>query len=210
MSTRPLRIVGAVVVVLTLAACASSAVAESGGEPTSSAAPVAPVAMPTPTPSPTLEPVVDPSDVTTWTVSAERIGPIVRGGAYADLVPDTAAFTVTGWCQGVMAFDGEGTAQFVIRLSDDEAQVRAVWVVPGAVEEPLSPATAEGIRLGSTAAALTAAYPDLVTVVQRGADTWGYAVGSDADGWLQFIVENDAVVLMGASERQMAPKEWCA
>jgi len=49
-----------------------------------------------------------------------------------------------------------------------------------------------------------------VTVVQRGADTWGYAVGSDADGWLQFIVENDAVVLMGASERQKAPKEWCA
>lgn len=210
MSTRALRIVGAVVVVLTLAACTSSAVAEAGGEPTSSAAPVTPAATPTPTPSPTLEPVVDPSDVTTWTVSAESIGPVIRGAAYADLVPDTAAFTVAGWCQGVMAFDGEGTAQFVIRLSDDEAQVRAVWVVPGAVEEPLSPATAEGIRLGSTTAALTAAYPDLVTVVQRGADTWGYAVGSDADGWLQFIVEDDAVVLMGASERQMAPKEWCA
>jgi len=57
---------------------------------------------------------------------------------------------------------------------------------------------------------VTAAYPDLVTVVQRGADSWGYAVGSDADGWLQFIVESDAVVLMGASERRMAPKEWCA
>ena len=96
--------------------------------------------------------MVDPSDVTTWTVSAESIGPVVRGAAYADLVADTAAFTVTAWCPGVAAFDGEGTAQFVIGLSDDGALVRAIWVVRGAVEDPVSPATAEGIRIGSSTA----------------------------------------------------------
>jgi hypothetical protein len=57
---------------------------------------------------------------------------------------------------------------------------------------------------------LSAAYPDLSTVVQRGADTWVYSVQPDPDGMIDFVVEDDVVVLIGASDGSMTPKEWCS
>ncbi len=57
---------------------------------------------------------------------------------------------------------------------------------------------------------LAAAYPDLSTVVQRGADTWVYSIQPDTDGMIDFVVEEDVVVSIGASDGSMTPKEWCS
>lgn len=180
--------------------------------PTATAMPSrTPVESPPPSATPTAV-AADPGDVTTWTVTAEGIGPLERNAAYADSIAAITGFDESELCPGVMTLSHEGAGQFALVLGDDGASTRAVWVTGRAGAdgaEPESPSTDNGIRLGSSATELTAAYPDLILVAQIGSDTYGYAVGDDTAGWIDFIVSDETVTTIGSSERASAPKEIC-
>jgi hypothetical protein len=181
----------------------------------------APTATAAPSPTPVESPPAsatpsaveaDPGDVTTWTVTAEGIGPLERNVAYADSTARITGFDASELCPGVMTLSQEGAGHIALVLGDDGASTRSVWVTGRAADSgsvPESPSTANGIRLGSSMSELAAAYPDLEVVAQIGADAYGYAVGDDTAGWIDFIVEDETVVTMGSSERARAPREMC-
>ncbi|MCD2443279.1 hypothetical protein LQ757_13425 [Agromyces sp. SYSU K20354] len=207
MRFRPAPVACALIAILALAACASPGSAEIGstGQPSPTASAVSP---PTPSPAPT----VDPADVTTWTITAEGIGPIKRAAAYPDALSELTTFEAAELCPGAVELSRDATAGVLLSLSADGTEVATVWVAGRAGDDgvvPASPATDAGIRLGSSGEELAAAYPDLETVAQIGADTYGYAVGDDATGWIDFIVDGGIVTTIGSSERQAAPREFC-
>lgn len=180
--------------------------------PTATASPSpTPIESPTPSATPTAV-AADPGDVTTWMVTAEGIGPLERNVAYSDSVSGLAGFEASEMCPGVMTLSTEGAGQFAIVLGDDGVNTRSVWVAGGAGVDgvvPDSPSTETGIRLGSSMTELTAAYPDLILVSQIASEAYGYAVGDDSTGWIDFIVNQETVTTMGSSERASAPKEMC-
>jgi hypothetical protein len=146
----------------------------------------------------------------TWMITPGGIGPIERGDDFAELVDELTPFEAIEWCPGVVRLERGGAARIVLDLAADGAQVGNLWLIGRPDDGSASPTTEEGIRLGSSTADLTTAYSDLSTVVQSGSDTWVYAVGNDEAGWIDFVVEDDVVVLVGASARPGVPKEWCA
>lgn len=198
------RIAGSVVAIaaLLLTGCAS----EPKPTPT-------PTASETPTPTPTPTPTVaapDPADVSTWVISASGIGPVVRGAVYPDVATPLTTFAlapVDAACPRLHTMSREGTATVLLITSEAGDQVEEVWLSgdPGAE----APRTAEGIGPGSTLAELTAAYPTLQQTTQVSLDGYGYAVGDDDAGWLDFIVYQDAVTYIGSSAVPRAPKEFC-
>ncbi|GAA1964789.1 hypothetical protein [Agromyces allii] len=202
MRIHPVRILGAALVVLTLAACAPTATADPEASSTPSAAPVE---TPTPTPEPV---VIDPADVSTWVISGQGIGPLTRGAAYPDVIAPLTTFTADEWCPGIVGLQREDTPGFTLALNDD-GTVRAVWV-SAAVDPAIPvPATESGIRPGSTKAELDAAHPALEVAGQIGQDTFVYAAGDDVNGWIDFTVNADAITMIGVSSTPIAPKELC-
>ena len=196
----------ALVATLALAACASPGAAE-----TSSTVPPSPTSSPTPTPTPTptdSAPAVDPADMSTWTITADGIGPVERGADSAQIVDALTAFDANEMCPGIVGLQRDASAEIMMSLADD-GHISKVWVTAWGNDGSASPMTEAGIRLGSSMEELTAAYPDLSTVVQRGADTWVYSVQPDPEGMIDFVVEDDVVRLIGASDSSMTPKEWC-
>ncbi|MGI9824131.1 hypothetical protein [Agromyces sp. Marseille-Q5079] len=196
-----------------LAGCALGGA--NASEPTSTASQVPEPSATTPPPSETPIPtpvVPDLADVASWEITAAGIGPIVRGAPYPESIAPLATFEVTEYCPGVIDLSKDATAQILLRLSDDGTEIASVWVsglagVDGVV--PVAPTTAAGIHLGSSGDELAAAYPELELAGQTASDTYGYAVGDDENGWMDFIVDGDVVWAMGSSERPSAPKEMC-
>ncbi|ANJ25860.1 hypothetical protein [Agromyces aureus] len=206
MRIHPARILGAAVVVLTLAGCAPTAGADPAPSPTPSAAPVE---TPSETPTPMPEPVViDPADVSTWVISGQGIGPLTRGAAYPDVIAPLTSYTADEWCPGIVGLVGEDAPGFTLALNDDRT-VRALWV-SSAVDPALPvPATESGIRVGSTKAELDAAYPALEVAGQIAQETFVFAAGDDVNGWVDFTVIGDEVSMIGVSSTPIAPKELC-
>lgn len=193
---------------MALAACTYSGAAD-GTRPYSPPSPVqSPTAAPTPT-APTAPPV-DAADVSTWIITADRIGPIERGADPAGVVDALTTFQAIDWCQGFMRLERDATAGIVLGLSEDGARIGTIWVHSRGADGVDSPVTEAGIRLGSSTAELTAAYPDAASVGQAGADAWVSAVQVDADSWMRFITEGDVVTVIGASDQTGLPKEPCA
>ncbi|RXZ48922.1 hypothetical protein ESP57_08100 [Agromyces fucosus] len=198
-----------VVVVLALAGCASpgEAVADEP-VPTQST----PASTPTPTPSEPQPVVVDPADVTTWTITAAGIGPLGRGDAYPEVLAGLPAFAVAEWCPWVAELTAEGAASLLLTHPEGGEEITSVWLSGRADEAgvvPASPTTEAGIVLGSTLEELSAAYPDLQAVNQTGENSYGYAVGDEENGYLDFLVENGVVVMIGVQDRAGVPKEFC-
>lgn len=139
-----------------------------------------------------------------------------RGAVYPDAISSLAEFEATEsseLCSGAITLSrDEETAELLVRLDGERSQVTSIWVAgrPGADgASPASPATPTGIRLGSTRDELVAAYPDLSSVAQIGPDAYCYAVGDDANGWIDFVVEGGRVVTVGSSERPQTPRSIC-
>ena len=199
----------AAVAVLGLAGCTSPGEA-AAIEPTTAAPSVFPT--PTPTPIEALPAAVDPADVTTWIITTEGIGPIERGAPYQEVIAGLPSFEVSEWCPWVAGLTTEGAGSMILIHPEGGEEITSAWVTgraDAAGTVPASPSTETGIMLGSTMDELAAAYPDLQQVNQIGADSFGYAVGDDTNGYLDFIVEDGVVVLIGVQDVAGVPKEFC-
>ena len=199
----------AAVAVLGLAGCTSPGEA-AAIEPTTAAPSVFPT--PTPTPIEALPAAVDPADVTTWIITTEGIGPIERGAPYQEVIAGLPSFEVSEWCPWVAGLTTESAGSMILIHPEGGEEITSAWVTgraDAAGTVPASPSTETGIMLGSTMDELAAAYPDLQQVNQIGADSFGYAVGDDTNGYLDFIVEDGVVVLIGVQDIAGVPKEFC-
>ncbi|SFR69825.1 hypothetical protein SAMN05428970_0797 [Agromyces sp. CF514] len=201
----------AAIVVFGMAGCAPGAVADEPTAPATSS-PLEATPTPTPTPTPTVV-ALDPADVTTWVITTEGMGPIQQGAAYPEVVAGLPAFEAAeDWCPWVVGLSSDGVAPMLLTHPEGAVEITSVWVngrVADGGTAPASPATEAGIRLGSTMDELTAAYPDLEAVNQTGPESFGYAVGDEASGYLDFLVEDDQVVLIGVQGVAGVPKEFC-
>ncbi|KQX07213.1 MULTISPECIES: hypothetical protein [unclassified Leifsonia] len=166
-----------------------------------------------PTESATAAPTVTPldsADVSSWVISAQGIGPIVRGADFATTAGSLPGFDPGELCRDIVIYSPGGITQIVIELSDQGTRISNLWVLSGADRTVPSPETEAGIRVGSTMEELSAAYPDLTTDVQRGHDTWVYSDRSDPEGVVDFVVNDDTVFSIGATDGSGTPKEWCS
>ncbi|MDQ0894749.1 hypothetical protein [Agromyces ramosus] len=198
-----------VVAVLGLAGCEPPGEAVAS-EPKTAAPSVS--LTPTPTPIETMPASVDPADVTTWLITTGGIGPFERGASYQEVIAGLPSFEVSEWCPWVAGLSAEGAGSMILTHPEGGEEIISAWVTGRADEAgtiPASPSTEAGIMLGSTMDELGAAYPDLQQVNQVGADSFGYAVGDDSNGYLDFIVEDGAVVLIGVQDVAGVPKEFC-
>lgn len=194
---------GLVVAALSLTACATPGAAVDEGPVPSSVPDQATGSPPPPTTSPTS--TIDPSDMTTWTLSGEGVGPIDLGAAYPEVLGAVPDFEKAEWCEGVVRLHREGTATAVLFLSADGASVETITV---SGMDVAAPATAEGISLGSSMDDLFAAHPDLSLTNQPAADAWTYATPTDAGGSMSFLTYDDEVQMMGVGAG--IPTEPCA
>jgi len=200
LTSRALTTVLSIAVVLALGGCATVA-------PTTAAAPTThtpkPSATPTPKPSPT--PTQNPADPSTWILSFDEVGGIQVGqspsalATAAGLVPveDTFDCPPGYWTKPdpagtdltvtLMQDDARGTA-----LPDPKLTYASFRILkPQESVVPTSPSTPAGIRIGSTEAALLAAYPSIQKTVSKYDDSAGlttYAVGPSSGRYLVFQV----------------------
>lgn len=191
---------------LGLGGCASP----SGATPEESVN-AAPSAEPTPVATPTPA-AVDPAEVTTWLITTEGMGPIQRGASSTETISGLTAFETEEYCPGRLALSADGAAAHLVVTPEGADEISAVWASGRADADgvvPASPHTEAGIELGATLDELTAAYPELEPTNQTGASSQGYAVGDEADGHLNFLVESDVVVMIGVQEQAGVPKEFC-
>ncbi|GAA1782241.1 hypothetical protein [Agromyces lapidis] len=200
----------AAIAMFALSGCAAPGEAASE-EPTNPAPSAEPTVIGTPSATPSAAPV-DPADVTTWTITTGGMGPIQRGAPAEATLAGLTAFETDEYCPGRIALSADGAATLLVIHPEGVDEVSAVWAngrpdADGVL--PASPATEAGIELGSTMDELTAAYPELEPTNQPAAESFGYAVGDDASGYVNFLVEDDTVVMIGVQERAGVPKEFC-
>ncbi|GAA2452327.1 hypothetical protein [Agromyces soli] len=207
------RIAGAIaaIAVLLLAGCASEP--EPTPSPTASETPT-PSATTTPAPTPTTA-APDPSDPSSWLISADGIGPIERGAAYPgaiDALTEFYSVEPSGLCPELVYLRRDDAADVLVIRSEDGSSVHRVWVF-GSARDPEGlrdgGATEAGIRLGATVAELQAAYPELELVIERPSSTV-YSVGDDGAGWIIFTAVDGVVGGIAAADTKFTPQELCA
>ncbi|PCE14721.1 hypothetical protein AUC47_15960 [Microbacterium sp. SZ1] len=144
---------------------------------------------PSPSRSPTLTPpAADLEDPTTWTVSAEGVGPVKIGGDLASTLSelsdawqnDPANCSWTAWWQE----PGAGYQMYAVRGTEsDTAPITEISVNVGGndpAEPTQSPMTAKGIGLGASKDEVLAAYPGAQEIVaQIGDSTFLMVPGAD-------------------------------
>ncbi|SIO09409.1 hypothetical protein [Agromyces cerinus] len=196
---------------LALAAIAVTVLAGCTGSPADAGEPSTPVvtAEPSPAPTPTPAPVeADPADPSTWLIDADGIGPFELGmplDAAVALVPD---YTVETCPNPAVRFLGSETASSptIILVAADDGGLAEV-TLSGSTQ----PATAGGIRVGSTVTEATSAYPGL-ELTQRYADRYTL---EGTPGWISFTTEGldvgptAPITTISVVEGAVPPSEYC-
>lgn len=184
---------------------------------------VAPSEKPTPSTAEPVEteapvaPEIDLAKPGTWLISADGIGPVVYGGAIADVRPSMGAFDEipSEWC-GVARFRSESNGLAVLAmLSEDGSTIEGTFV-NGWGESPAAladaPRTAEGIGLGSSLSDLLSAYPTISLEHERATEppTLYYAIHNANGSWLVFVVYEDVVRTIAVHNEPWLMSEYCA
>ena len=187
-----------------------------------------PTETPTPTPTPTLapapapEPSPDETDVSTWVIGFDGIGPIALG---EPMESATAALDATGLERVPSEIEGclfdlrtvPGDPRATVSADPDFGGTAvglvtvASYVDGDGLQSTASlPATAEGITIGSTGADLKAAYSSLGEWLTRSGET-GYWLDDGAGHRLWFNVDagTDLVQSIDLSSPERQPFGGC-
>jgi hypothetical protein len=203
------------------------------GAPPATATPTGTATVPvssTSSPSPTPTAPATRSGPSTWRFGASSFGPVELGATDAGTLLPAAGFTrqapagcatLWKWSPAQATAPSGATYSVLVGIDDSGPGVRYVRVAGEApdTEAFSSPAlTTTGIALGSTAAEVRSAYPDLVKTV----DTWqektgGYReyVTQTADGhWLHFDTTggdsaHDVVTTVIVNDTKQSTQDVC-
>lgn len=187
------RLRGAILLATGVVLAAAAGCAQSPADSTaSSTTPPSSSSQPSVSAQPSGPPQVDPADPTTWTISAEGIGPIEIGAqlpsTLAMLPSDWANDDNCSWTAWWNAPDASYGVMFVRGTQSDTDPIREISVYT-AVETPMavpSPVTAEGLGIGATKAEVLEAYPDAEEgAAMIGLGTW-LKIPSDGDAHIFF------------------------
>ncbi|PPF66979.1 hypothetical protein C5C18_10285 [Rathayibacter tritici] len=196
----------------------------STGPTTAAPQEAAPESIPASTPTPPDVPGPTPSTadggVASWIIGFDGVGPLTLGAALPEA---TAALDATGLApieDGECPSDhrnlpGDGNAWIQVDADPSGSTVAlvSVWdpAADGGVQAPGTlPATAEGITIGSSAAELRTAYPELTTW-QTLSDEPGYAIDDDRGRRIWFRVDgaSDVVQAVSVSQSDRFPVGGC-
>jgi hypothetical protein len=186
----------------------------------------APTATPTPTPTPSATPTTppptptqapvaeNPGDPSTWRIDFDHIGPVTLGRSLPEVKAELSAF----------ADDTDPKClpsslylllpdRVSLRMLDDTdftptAQTIELLGHPGN-QVSLSPKTAEGIGLGSTADELFATYPDLVKTFVYSETSVQYTLSRSDGARIVFDVIEGEVQVIDIGADAVIPSERC-
>lgn len=186
----------------------------------------APTAAPTEASTPTPTSSFTADDTSTWPITFTRVGPLTIGG---DQKAEATVMTGLGYTgsenqelgQGGTCpadfFYGKGTPQFATTFLPANPDVTTLVAVSGDNSQPISstviaasPKTEAGIGIGSTVAALKAAYPGIPKTGAYGDITTYYGLSGENGRWIDFSVgERDEVIGITLADSGIPPSEYC-
>ena len=194
----------AVAVVVTLSSCTPG---PTGVVPTESS-------TTTPTPSVTVDPasLQNPADPTTWSISADGIGPARLGAKLADAMAATTAYvdlTDRSTCPNTrVPLLGTPAAPDGMLLDTD-----ANGTVIGIALDATGPTTAEGVGVGSLASAVTTTYPGGTAGTHGPSSLSNLWTVKGTPGWISYEVvlddPNSSVYQVAVVSGGLPPYEWC-
>lgn len=173
-------------------------------------------ATPVPTPTPTAN---TPSDVSTWLITTDGVGPLTQGISLtdADGVGRAAGLTQTDCgaavgVQGTHFYDLPDGTQLVVQ--PDGPGTTTISVVGSILSESKTGtvSTPHGIHIGSTLAELHATYPDLVPPKYATYPSEsGFGLSDGAGHWIDFVVDNASgtVQEISVNTDNAIPSEFC-
>jgi len=202
---------GAVAVLIACTACTSNDPSATP-TPTSAATTTAP---PAPSSTPTAEPL-DLADPSSWTIDFSGVGPLTRGGSIAAERASMTAFVDESNPEvcAIVTFDGiDEDVPDISSVSAADPDISTDLLLSGENTPDLfaagSPTTEAGIGIGSTEAALNAAYPALQAQPGPGADSVHYTL-TDGTGYIHFTVYPTKLVQsIAVSASPTLPYEYC-
>lgn len=226
-------VVGAMLLALSVSACALTA-GDTADTEAPTTAPTAPVettqapppsppeeATPAPSPEPTAEPTADPGgevnldDPSTWTITAEAIGPFTIGSSFDEI---SAVMQEHGWTQGC----GEDTSQKVLSAPDggpnitvsaayDEAtgdRASGVGTISLLGDAAMLPTTEDGLGVGSAVSDFAAAFPT-AEETEFGHGYTGYVVRDDTASLYFGAQSGDLVTNIVLTAQTLVPMGTC-
>lgn len=169
----------------------------------------------TPPPASTRAPVAeDPADPSTWRIDFDRIGPVTLGRPLPEVKGELSAFPdVTDPKCLPSSLYLKLPDRVMLRMLDDvdftsTAQTIELLGRPGN-QIALSPKTAEGIGLGSTADELFATYPNLFKTYVYSETAVQYTLSRGDGGRIVFYVINGEVQVIDIGADAVIPSERC-
>ncbi|MFC4139034.1 MULTISPECIES: hypothetical protein [unclassified Microbacterium] len=214
MGERATATLGAMTLAVILAGCGTPT-------PTSSTAPPpTSVQSPTPTPIETehTNPEADPADPTTWTITAEGMGPVQLDELFADAVAGVPTWTVDENCTWAAFWNDQETGVTAYFARDSEVSDGNVTTIDVAsttdtVQPQDGPRTADGLGVGSTRDDVLAAHPDAVEQKPTIGDGALLRVGPAGEGqgaiFFSFRAGEDTVSAVTVTAREEPPYEVC-
>lgn len=199
---------GATLMAVTLAGCAT-AMTPMDDSPGPSSAPPTPVQTPTASETPTTTP--DADDLSTWVVSETGMGPIELDVEFEEARAEVPAWTVDDACSWTAFWNAPDGTLTAYLAEDSEARDGVTTIDVAALTDGVAPSdaprTAEGIGVGSTRAEVQEAYPD---AIEQTATIGGATLLRVQDTiFFTFPEGSDAVSAVTVTSRDEPPYEVC-